>query len=524
MLPMLARSSSMQGSAFPYLLFSNNSSILPRSPDLSSPKFCLGVDGVQRLGHALPSKPLFVRGFFCLYDQDEPKREVQPVRSYPLLPASDQASKFKQGRSEGARPYFWPLGGKDRRDRLVEWVKKASFDRLNKLFEISSSERNHQVFLQTITRSSGQGVQAIHLSYTLPFGFPIPGAFFSFFLIFILFCRQTEPDTKVDLSTTSTEPKVEVEPVVPPINYKEEREEDMVANLRVGFKERQHKRLFESITVISFPSKIPCPEILCPEPVLAIALALVPSTTTTGSNLLVEEAARLALERPSSDLAHLNDDSVEFVASIPSHPLASRGLREQPQYFLHDLTSIRYFGLCCLPHPAHARLHDYRDDESAAGSTLQMAGGVETMRAYIAHNMDGSEKLHAKLKSVEGELAAARKIIDKGARAFPISLKLFSSYFSHVLKDSSEDQGSGPENTWSCLFVVMHNSSLAIRGHLDGRVSSYLIYLIQLPFKLLVVIFFTLYNHFGGGHVYPSWDDNFHSIGKGESGGFCWSS
>ena len=41
---------------------------------------------------------------------------------------------------------------------------------------------------------------------------------------------------------------------------------------------------------------------------------------------------------------------------------------------------------------------------------------VETLRAYIAHNMDGSEKLHAKLKSVEGELAAARKIIDKGAR------------------------------------------------------------------------------------------------------------
>ena len=41
---------------------------------------------------------------------------------------------------------------------------------------------------------------------------------------------------------------------------------------------------------------------------------------------------------------------------------------------------------------------------------------VETMRAYIAHNMDGSEELRAKLKSVEGELAAARKIIDKGAR------------------------------------------------------------------------------------------------------------
>lgn len=29
----------------------------------------------------------------------------------------------------------------------MEWVKKASFDQLNKLFEISATERNHQVLL-----------------------------------------------------------------------------------------------------------------------------------------------------------------------------------------------------------------------------------------------------------------------------------------------------------------------------------------------------------------------------------------
>ena len=40
---------------------------------------------------------------------------------------------------------------------------------------------------------------------------------------------------------------------------------------------------------------------------------------------------------------------------------------------------------------------------------------VETIRAYIAHNMDSSEELRAKLKSVEGELAAARKIVDEGS-------------------------------------------------------------------------------------------------------------
>lgn len=35
----------------------------------------------------------------------------------------------------------------DQRGRLVEWVEKASFDRLNKLFEISSLEQDHQTLL-----------------------------------------------------------------------------------------------------------------------------------------------------------------------------------------------------------------------------------------------------------------------------------------------------------------------------------------------------------------------------------------
>ena len=33
------------------------------------------------------------------------------------------------------------------RGRLVEWVEKASFDRLNKLFVISANEWHHQTLL-----------------------------------------------------------------------------------------------------------------------------------------------------------------------------------------------------------------------------------------------------------------------------------------------------------------------------------------------------------------------------------------
>lgn len=39
--------------------------------------------------------------------------------------------------------------GTDKRGRLVEWVEKASFNRLNKLFEIAASERGYQTLLST---------------------------------------------------------------------------------------------------------------------------------------------------------------------------------------------------------------------------------------------------------------------------------------------------------------------------------------------------------------------------------------
>ena len=40
---------------------------------------------------------------------------------------------------------------------------------------------------------------------------------------------------------------------------------------------------------------------------------------------------------------------------------------------------------------------------------------IETMRAYIAHNMDGSEDLHARLKTIESKVIVALKLAKKGA-------------------------------------------------------------------------------------------------------------
>lgn len=41
---------------------------------------------------------------------------------------------------------------------------------------------------------------------------------------------------------------------------------------------------------------------------------------------------------------------------------------------------------------------------------------TKTMRAYITHNMDNSEELHARLKSLGVKLVAARKIADEGTK------------------------------------------------------------------------------------------------------------
>lgn len=46
---------------------------------------------------------------------------------------------------------------------------------------------------------------------------------------------------------------------------------------------------------------------------------------------------------------------------------------------------------------------------------FKLLEAAETMRAYITHNMDDSEELRARLKSLGAELAAARKIVDEGA-------------------------------------------------------------------------------------------------------------
>lgn len=192
----------------------------------------------------------------------------------------------------------------------------------------------------------------------------------------------------------------------------------MTINLRARFKERQRKRLSESIMVNHSPSKRPCSESLCPKPVLVVVLVLAPSTAAIGINLELDErflsvegTTHHELRRLSPSSEHLNNESIECVASFSSRPKLSH--------------------IPILKEIAHARLHEFRDDKSGKSfssfihSTLvfdfltifllpsQVIAEVpksnvaKAIRIYIAHNMDDSEELWVRLETLGGKVVAA---------------------------------------------------------------------------------------------------------------------
>ncbi|RVW28772.1 hypothetical protein CK203_089225 [Vitis vinifera] len=69
------------------------------------------------------------------------------------MPTKKDVASFSMGRFVGVSGrdfcpnYSLKLLGTHERGRLVEWVEKASFDSLNKLFEITIVERHYQTLL-----------------------------------------------------------------------------------------------------------------------------------------------------------------------------------------------------------------------------------------------------------------------------------------------------------------------------------------------------------------------------------------
>lgn len=76
----------------------------------------------------------------------------------------------------------------------------------------------------------------------------------------------------------------ESEPVIPSIIHELEVEEDMATDLRAGFRERQRKRLYEPIEVVTLSTKRSYLDEVHEEPITDASLTPVPPPDAAGSN------------------------------------------------------------------------------------------------------------------------------------------------------------------------------------------------------------------------------------------------
>lgn len=112
------------------------------------------------------------------------------------------------------------------------------------------------------------------------------------------------------------------------IVYEEEREEgDMVSNLRVGFRERQRKRMSESIVFSPSPSKRPCPDAAyselasAPVPMITYLTATVKIISKSDEKLhSIEDIAHHEPRRLSINPDHFSEESLGNMVSPSSHP------------------------------------------------------------------------------------------------------------------------------------------------------------------------------------------------------------
>ncbi|RVX22022.1 hypothetical protein CK203_001277 [Vitis vinifera] len=139
--------------------------LLSDSTHLHSSQPCPGADGMQHHQHAVQPRPYATGSVLCLFPE-ESKNDIFSV-SAPALPSNgDRAARFDKGRGEGAgggrggwaglsqrasRPfspnYTLKIPGLELRGHLVDWVEKASFACVCKLFEIDPKERAYKTLL-----------------------------------------------------------------------------------------------------------------------------------------------------------------------------------------------------------------------------------------------------------------------------------------------------------------------------------------------------------------------------------------
>ncbi|RVW83605.1 hypothetical protein CK203_039357 [Vitis vinifera] len=265
--------------------------------------------------------------------------------------------------------------GKRRRNWLVDWVEKTSFDRLNKLFVISTSERNHETLL---TYQNLQAMTSVTNwnSIRSPLVGDIPNRELRLVVLYIILELEEEEE--------------------------EEEEAQMAPNLRVGFKERHCKRLSEALPTTPPPAKKTRLEELIASPSVEDIFPMEDGTPTTTPNGDANEkdfpVYPSIWEEITALLKMLTDDTRLAGMVCPSYGTPESVL-------IRCRSSMLFQGV--------AAIHNLMRQRSSLLKWLEV---VKTMRTFLTQWIDNDEELRAQLVRVENELVVARKATADGEK------------------------------------------------------------------------------------------------------------
>ncbi|RVW96087.1 hypothetical protein CK203_027599 [Vitis vinifera] len=301
----------------------------------------------------------------------------------------------------------------DRRGRLVEWVEKASFIHLNKLFEITTNERNHHMLL------SARNLLAV-IRELQSYVFPI-------------ISRQLPKILKHQEH----------------LDQRDERRQE--GTLRRASSEKG--RISSSAACPSVKKKKSSAKAVKDSiPALTLLSVSTPSTSNSTNSSALALDGNLDLpnfERNDSGIRHFESKPIEL--DTINKPKVEEGMatdlrvdfNERHYKCLHEhgrddrdadrspafVSARLLFDTPKFVISHIQQLQDYNlgDCESGGSWSLQLVHQrdllferlevVETMRAFIFHYMSSGEKLRGKLEPEESDLATTEKAIVEGAEA-----------------------------------------------------------------------------------------------------------
>nr|CAN70561.1 hypothetical protein VITISV_031620 [Vitis vinifera] len=233
--------------------------------------------------------------------------------------------------------------GKERWGRIVEWVEKVSFARLNKLFEIDTVERAHNILL------SDKNPQAL-IKNPKSFIIPVFPRLASSFLV---------PD-----------------------------EHFMLKNLP----------FYEALQVphLDFLSK--------PTPTTPTAAVASDSNEKPSST---DDIPYHKMKKPFVISGNISEESFECLNLSFLYP--------NPTYVPSQKEMFELLRHIAIAHIIHMQDYIAFETTKVQVHIFQRLETLETMRAYIAHNMDGNEEFLPNLEMARSEVADARKLAEEGA-------------------------------------------------------------------------------------------------------------